>query len=153
MAMDLTISSFTNGGGIPKQHTCDGANVSPALKWGKSPAGTKAICLIMDDPDAPRGTWVHWVLYNLPPETVSLAENTPKTPTLPNGAQQGINDFPGVGYDGPCPPPGPAHRYYFKIYALDAKMELPARATKKQLEEAMKGHILDKGEWMGKYGR
>lgn len=153
MAMNISSSAFDSGGIIPKQYTCSGPDISPALKWGGTPAGTKSICLIMDDPDAPVGTWVHWVLYNLPPDTASLAENVAKAETLPNGALQGTNDFKRVGYGGPCPPPGTPHRYFFKIYALGTKVNLPARATKQQLEAAMKGHILDKAELVGKFGR
>lgn len=153
MAMALMSSAFDKGGNIPVKYTCDGPDVSPPLKWSGLPAGTKSICLIAHDPDAPVGDWVHWVLYNLPPETAGLPENLEKGEKLTNGALQGINDFRRVGYGGPCPPPGPAHRYFFKVYALDEMLNLPPKATRKGLEKAMEGHVLDKAELMGKYGR
>ena len=115
------------------------------------PAGTKALALIMDDPDAPRGTFVHWVLYDLPPDTRSLAEGLAKDRQLANGARQGRNDFGKIGYNGPCPPKGASHRYFFKLYALDAMMNLKAGASKGGLERAMKGHILAQTEISGRY--
>jgi Raf kinase inhibitor-like YbhB/YbcL family protein len=117
------------------------------------PAATKAFALLADDPDAPGGTWVHWVIYDLPANATELAEGQSKTETLGGGAKQGLNDFRKVGYGGPCPPPGPAHRYYFKLYALDAPTALKPRATKQQLLDAMKGHVLAQGELMGRYKR
>lgn len=151
--MQIKSSAFENNGVIPKKYTCDGADVSPPLTWTKAPAGTKSIALICDDPDAPMGTWVHWVLYGLSPDTTSLSENVPKEKEVLNGAKQGITDFRRIGYGGPCPPRGPAHRYFFKVYALDVELNLPSGATKKDLEKAMKGHILAQGELVGKYGR
>ena len=153
--MSLTISSpsFSNGGDIAKKFTCDGADVSPQLSWTEPPAGTKSFALLSDDPDAPVGNWNHWVLWNLPPETRSLAEGLSKTAKLPDGSQQGMNDFRKTGYNGPCPPPGKPHRYYFKLFALDAKLDLKPGAGKRDLEAAMKGHILAQSEWMGRYGR
>lgn len=153
MAFEIRSTAFTAGGTIPKKYTCDGPDVSPPLSWTEPPAGTKSLALIMDDPDAPVGTWVHWVLCNLPASTHELSEGTPTTETLASGARQGANDFRKVGYGGPCPPPGPAHRYFFKLYALDTELNLAPRATKKQLEAAMKGHILAQAELMGRYGR
>ncbi len=153
MGFEITTSAFKTGGPIPKQFTCDGPDVSPALSWNDPPAGTQAFALIMDDPDAPVGTWVHWVLYDLPAQTRALDENVPKLNELPSGARQGRNDFRKTGYGGPCPPPGPAHRYFFKLYALDAKTNLKAGATKAELETAMKGRILAKAELMGRYNR
>lgn len=151
--MELRSSSFDNGGDIPRKYTCDGTDLSPPLRWENPPAGTKAFALIADDPDAPVGTWVHWVFYDMPATTVELAEGTPATETLPSGAKQGINDFRKVGYGGPCPPPGPAHRYYFKLYALDKETNLKPRATKQQLLEAIKGQILAEAQLIGRYKR
>ena len=153
MSLELASTVFQPGGTIPKKFTCDGPDVSPALAWSDAPAGTQSFALIMDDPDAPVGTWVHWVLYDLPAETHELAEGVAKQEELPDGARQGRNDFRRIGYGGPCPPPGPAHRYFFKLYALDQKLGLTARATKADVEKAMKGHILAQGELMGRYGR
>lgn len=153
MAMEIKSPAFQNGGDIPRKYTCDGTDVSPLLRWENPPSGTKAFALIADDPDAPVGTWVHWVIYDLPAETKELAEGVKPNETLPNGAKQGINDFRKVGYGGPCPPPGPAHRYFFKPYALDGETKLRPRATKQQLLDAMKGHILAEAQLMGRYKR
>lgn len=153
MAFDLKSSAFTAGGEIPKKFTCEGPDVSPALAWGDPPAGTQSISLIMDDPDAPAGTWVHWVLYDLPASTRELPEGVPKEEQLSSGARQGRNDFRRIGYGGPCPPPGRPHRYFFKLYALDTKTNLKAGATKAELEKAMRGHILAQTELMGRYKR
>jgi hypothetical protein len=153
--MSLTISSpsFSSGGDIAKKFTCDGADVSPQLSWNEPPAGTKSFALLADDPDAPVGNWNHWVLWDLPPETRGLAEAVSRAARLPDGSQQGTNDFRKTGYNGPCPPPGKPHRYYFKLFALDAKLDLKAGAGKRDLEAAMKGHVLAQAEWMGRYGR
>lgn len=151
--MQIKSAVFENNGLIPKKYTCDGADVSPPLTWAKSPAGTKGIALICDDPDAPMGTWVHWVLYGLSPETQSLAEGVPAQKDVLGGAKQGINDFRKIGYGGPCPPKGPAHRYFFKLYAIDVELNLSSGATKQDVEKAIKGHILDEGQLVGKYGR
>jgi hypothetical protein len=148
----ITSSAFEEGGLIPAKYTCDGADVSPPLQWDAVPEGTKSIALICDDPDAPMGTWVHWVLFNLPSDAKELAENIPAEETLPNGAKQGVNDFGRVGYGGPCPPSG-THRYFFKIYALDTEVVLEAGANKSQLLKAMEGHILGQGQLVGKYKR
>lgn len=153
MKLTLTSSAFEAGGTIPKKFTCDGPDVSPALNWNDPPAGTQSFALIADDPDAPVGTWVHWVLYDLPADARSLVENMPKQEQLSNGACQGRNDFGKIGYGGPCPPPGKPHRYFFKLYALDAKLNLKAGAAKADAEKAMQGHILAQGELMGRYGR
>ena len=152
MEIKITSSVFEDGGLIPSKYTCDGADVSPPLQWDSVPEGTKSIALICDDPDAPMGTWVHWVLFNLPAETKELAENIPPDRTLPNGAKQGTSDFGRIGYGGPCPPSG-THRYFFKIYALDAEVGLEAGASKSQLLGAMEGHILTQGQLIGKYRR
>jgi Raf kinase inhibitor-like YbhB/YbcL family protein len=145
----LTSTAFQAGAEIPRKYTCDGEDVSPPLRWQNAPAGTQAFALIVDDPDAPGGPWVHWVIYDLPATTTELAEASVKTDTLANGAKQGTNDFRNVGYGGPCPPPGPAHRYYFKLYALDAPTHLKPRATKQQVLDALKGHVLGEAELMG----
>ncbi|MCX8108254.1 MAG: YbhB/YbcL family Raf kinase inhibitor-like protein [Verrucomicrobiae bacterium] len=152
MSIKVTSTAFTEGGMIPKQYTCDGKDVSPPLAWEGVPVGAKTIAVICDDPDAPVGTWVHWVLFNLPATVKELPENVPTTKNLPNGAKQGVNDFGRIGYGGPCPPGG-THRYYFKIYALDCELKLEAGATKAQLLKAMEGHILAQGQLMGKYKR
>jgi Raf kinase inhibitor-like YbhB/YbcL family protein len=157
MALSLTSPSFDEGGMIPKKQTCDGTDLSPALQWSGAPEGTKSFALVMDDPDAPPGTWVHWVIYDVPGDAKGLEEGVPKKETLPNGAKQGsvwgVESFSRVGYFGPCPPPGKPHRYYFKLYALDATLNLPPKATKFDVEKAMKGHILAQTQLMGKYGR
>jgi Raf kinase inhibitor-like YbhB/YbcL family protein len=150
--MQVTSNAFHEGGTIPQKYTADGKDVSPPLKWSGAPAGTKSFALICDDPDAPRGTWMHWLVYNLPADHTELAEAIPTHDTLPNGAHQGKNSFNKIGYGGPSPPEG-THRYFFKIYALDAQLNLPAGANKQQLEKAMEGHVLARGELMGKYGR
>lgn len=152
MDIKVTSAAFEEGGLIPPNYTCDGADISPPLRWDAAPEGTKSIALISDDPDAPMGTWVHWVLYNLPAETTELAENIPAQETLPNGAKQGITDFRRVGYGGPCPPSG-THRYFFKIYCVDETLDLPPRSDKAALLKAMDGHVLAQGQLMGKYER
>src|SRR5436309_13694073 len=138
MALSLTSSAFQEGDAIPTRHTCDGADVSPALTWRGAPAGTAAFALIVDDPDAPAGTWVHWVLYDMPATTTATPENVAKveTPSELGGAVQGKNDFRRLGYGGTCPPPGPAHRYFFKLYALATKPGLKPRATKGDRQRA-----------------
>jgi Raf kinase inhibitor-like YbhB/YbcL family protein len=152
MAFQLTTAAFPAGGTIPKQYTCDGPDVSPELSWTDAPAGTKSLALIVDDPDAPGRVWVHWVLFNLPAGTHKLAEGVGKDPELADGSRQGRNDFGKIGYNGPCPPRGPAHRYYFKLYALDSKLDLKAGSTKADLERATKDHVLAHAELVGKFG-
>lgn len=152
MAIKIESPAFKYGDFIPSIYTCDGANISPPLKWEGIPEGTKSIALICDDPDAPIGDWVHWVLYNIPPETKELKENIPPEKILKDNSIHGLNDWKKYGYGGPCPPSG-VHRYYFKIFALDIKLNLGPGATKKQLLDAMKGHIISQGELMGKYQR
>ncbi len=148
--MDIIVSStaFSEGGMIPKKYTRFGIDVSPPLSWNAVPPETKSVALICDDPDAPMGTWVHWVIFNLPSDVKELSENIPLQKTLPNGAKQGINDFQKIGYGGPSPPFG-THRYYFKVYALDTIVDLNAGATKKQLMDAMEGHIIGEGQLKG----
>jgi len=153
MTIQLTSPAFVEGEFIPAKHTCDGEDVSPPLKWTGLPEGAKNLALICDDPDAPMGTWVHWVMFGLPPTVTELAEKVPTTETLANGARQGINDFKRIGYGGPCPPSGRPHRYFFKLYALNAEIPLKPGATKKELLRAMDGHILAEGQLMSKYQR
>lgn len=152
MAITVTSPAFTEGGTIPSKYTCDGKNISPPLKWAGATPAAKSFALISDDPDAPMGTWVHWVMWNIPANVNELAENIPTDKDLPNGSKQGITDFRRYGYGGPCPPSG-THRYYFKLYALDTMLDLPANTTKADLLNAMKGHILAEGQLMAKYKR
>jgi Raf kinase inhibitor-like YbhB/YbcL family protein len=152
MEIKITSPAFEDNGLIPPRYTCDGADISPPLQWDALPEGTKSIAIICDDPDAPMGTWVHWVLFNLPAETKELVENIPPDRTLPDGASQGISDFGRIGYGGPAPPSG-THRYFFKIYALDTQIDLTSGANKRQLLNAMQGHILGRGQLIGKYKR
>jgi len=151
--LQLTSSAFAEGTSIPARYTCDDKNVSPPLKWNGVPPGAKSLVLIADDPDAPAGTWVHWVLYDLPASTTELPEDLPAEQYVPGGAKQGLNDFKKPGYGGPCPPPGKAHRYLFKIYALDEQLGLKPGATKKIVERAMEKHILGNGQLLGTYKR
>ncbi len=152
--MDIKIKSpaFVPGGKIPGKYTCDGMDISPPLVCTSGPEKTKTFALICDDPDAPRYTWVHWVLFNLPADIIELRENVPPARELESGAKQGMNDFRKIGYGGPCPPGG-THRYYFKLYALDTEINLEAGATKSELVKAMEGHILAEGQLMGRYER
>lgn len=153
MAFSITSPSFTNGGDIAKKFTCDGADISPQLTWNEPPAGTKTFALLVDDPDAPAGNWNHWTMWNLPSSLRGLPEGVGKDAQLSDSSEQGENDFGKTGYNGPCPPKGKPHRYYFKLFALGTNLELKAGAKKKGLEAAMEGHILAQAEWMGKYGR
>ncbi|MBV9123808.1 MAG: YbhB/YbcL family Raf kinase inhibitor-like protein [Planctomycetes bacterium] len=151
--MQLTSPAFANDGVLPKKFTADGPNVSPPLEWSGAPATTKSFALICDDPDAPRETWVHWVLFNIPANVHDLPEGVPQEKVVLGSAKQGTNSFREIGYNGPSPPKGPPHRYVFKIYALEVLLDLKERATMGQLEAAMMGHILTKGKLTGKYGR
>ena len=152
VGITVTSDAFAEAGMIPMQYTCDGADISLALMWNGIPDGAKSLALICDDPDAPSKTWVHWVLYNLPPELTGLPDSIPSNEVLDNGARHGITDFGRFGYGGPCPPSG-THRYFFKLYALDTMLDLSGRVDKGQLEAAMEGHILASGQLMGKYTR
>jgi Raf kinase inhibitor-like YbhB/YbcL family protein len=152
-ALRVTSPAFRDGAPIPAKHTCDGADVSPALAWEGTPKGTRSLALICDDPDAPGGTWVHWVLFCLPPSAKGLPEGVRKVVGLPDGSRQGLSDFKRTGYGGPCPPAGKPHRYFFKVYALDAALDLQGAVTKARLEAAMKGHILAQGALVGTYRR
>lgn len=153
MAFRIESPAFSAQGKIPPKYTCDGTDVSPPLVWKEAPEGTKSFALISDDPDAPVGNWVHWVVYDLPPGTQELQEAVPKTERLASGAKQGLTDFREVGYGGPCPQPGKPHRYFFKLYALDTALDLPPKATKADLLVAMTGHVLAQAELVGLYQR
>jgi Raf kinase inhibitor-like YbhB/YbcL family protein len=152
-AMHVNSKLLSPGGEFPKRETCDGQNTSPQLAWSGAPPGTRSFALILDDPDAPGGTFTHWLLWNIPSATHELPENLPKTAELADGARQGRNDFGKAGYGGPCPPPGKPHRYFFRLFALDNAPAVKAGAGREELERALPGHILARGELMGRYGR
>jgi Raf kinase inhibitor-like YbhB/YbcL family protein len=145
--MKISSNAFEHNWQIPKKYTCDGSDVNPPLKFEGVPSEAKSLALIVDDPDAPVGTWVHWVLWNIDPKTSEIKENS-----VPKGAHQGMNDFRKNDYGGPCPPSG-AHRYFFKLYAIDITLNLAPNATKSDIESAIKGHILAKAELIGLYKR
>ena len=153
MTISISSSAFKEGERIPARYSCEGRNTSPPLSWGEPPEKTRSFALIVDDPDAPGGVFVHWVLYNLPADVRQLGEGVPAQERLQNEALQGKTDFGRVGYGGPCPPRGPVHHYRFTLYALDNPVDLSPGATKKQLLDAMKGHILTKGQLTGTYQR
>ena len=142
----VTSAAFSEGGNIPSKFTCDGANTSPALKIAGAPPEAKALLLIADDPDAPSGLFTHWLVWNLDPKSGSIPEGAAA------GGTQGKNDFGKTGYGGPCPPSG-SHRYYFRVYALDQQLSLPSGARRKEVDAAMKGHVIAQGELMGRYAR
>lgn len=152
MSLTLESPAFVNGQMIPVKYTCDGANISPPLKWSGVPEGTQSFALIFDDPDAPAKTWVHWVLFNIPGDVRALKEQIPADKRLANKAIHGLNDFKKHGYGGPCPPDG-SHGYHMKLYALDTMLNLSPRITKQQLQDAMKEHILANTTLKGKYER
>ena len=151
----ITIHSpaFEEGKEIPSKYTCSGQDLSPPLKWESVPSEAKSLALIVSDPDAPRGTFIHWVVYNLPARLTELGEDILKEPVVKGGGQQGKNDADDYGYHGPCPPPGAPHHYHFKIYALDSDLQLQSGATAADVEKAMKGHVLATGELVGIFGR
>ncbi|MEW6218440.1 MAG: YbhB/YbcL family Raf kinase inhibitor-like protein [Thermodesulfobacteriota bacterium] len=153
MKLSLTTTAFVANGEIPEKHTCDDADQSPALTWAGVPAAAKSLVLVVDDPDAPAGTWTHWLLFNLPATEVGLAEGVPAKKELPNRARQGLNDFRRIGYGGPCPPRGKSHRYFFRLYALDSLLDLAPGATRSEVLSAIKGRILAQAELMGTYQR
>jgi Raf kinase inhibitor-like YbhB/YbcL family protein len=153
MKIQITSPAFAEGQPIPLKHSFNDKDLSPALQWSGVPPAAKSLALICDDPDAPMGTWVHWVIYDLPPTTAGLAEGVAKSPELANGAKQGVNDYKKIGYGGPCPPPGQPHRYFFKLYALDILPALKSGATKADLLQAMEGHVLAEGQLMGTFQR
>lgn len=151
--MKLKSAGFLEGADIPKLYSCEGEDLSPELEWSGPPAGAKSFALVCDDPDAPAGTWVHWVIYNIPGNSSSLPRGVAKKARLENGALQGLNSWPKTGYNGPCPPPGKPHRYFFRLYALDSKLDLKENATEEELLKAVKGRILAEAELMGRYKR
>ncbi len=153
MGFELTSPAFKQGGDIPKQHTCDGADRSPPLTWRAPPPGTAAFALVCDDPDAPGGLWVHWVVWGMPATATTLPEGVKPEPTRADGSRQGTNDFKRLGYNGPCPPRGTPHRYVWSLHALDAAPDLPPGATRQQLLDAIKPHTLATADLMGRYGR
>jgi Raf kinase inhibitor-like YbhB/YbcL family protein len=149
----LASPAFSPGGAIPRQHTCDGADQSPPLSWSNLPDGTKSLALIVEDPDAPNGTFTHWVLFNIPPEPSELNSGVVKQTILPNGARHGRNDFRRGGYGGPCPPRGPAHRYVFRLLALDTPLTVTPGGAPSEIRAAATGHLLGEAELVGTYGR
>lgn len=151
--LTVTSPAFTHEAMIPSKYTCDAADVSPEISWEGAPEGAKSFVLISDDPDAPMGTWVHWVMYNIPKDVAKLPEAVPKKETLEDGTLQGVSSFNDIGYGGPCPPSG-THRYYFKVYAVDVALDLDPKGTNKdKVLKAIEGHVLAYGELMGKYKR
>lgn len=147
--LKISSSAFENNDTIPKKYTCDGEDISPPITWGGVTGEIKSLVLICDDPDAPMGTWVHWVVYNIPPQTEGFSEGVESIDTLDSGAIQGMTDFGRVGYGGPCPPSGPVHHYHFKLYGLDKMLEAEEKINKEQLLKKMEGHIVAKGELIG----
>jgi Raf kinase inhibitor-like YbhB/YbcL family protein len=152
MSINISSAAFQNGEFIPAKYTCDGANISPPLRWNGIPEGAKTLVLIADDPDASGRTFVHWVIYNIPAHEKELLEGVTPNRNIPEEVLMGTNDFGHIGYGGPCPPPG-THRYFFKLYALNSPLHLEAGATKNQVLKAMEKHILGQGEIMGRYKR
>ncbi len=153
MAFTIRSTAISAGGAIASIYTCDDRDISPPLSWENPPDGTESFILICDDPDAPMGTWVHWVIYNIPGSVRSLQEGFPTTPELKDGTLQGENDFGRIGYGGPCPPRGKPHRYFFKLYALNKKPKVSSGLTKRDIFRAAKDHIIGQAEFFGKYAR
>ncbi len=153
MSLKLTSPAFSEGRTIPNKYTCDGKNISPELYWSDPPEGTRSFALICDDPDAPAGTWVHWVIYGIIEKSNNLSEGIPASESVLGGVLQGINSFGNIGYGGPCPPKGKPHRYFFKLYALDSKLSIKSGVGKEELLTAMTDHVLEEAILMGKYGR
>jgi Raf kinase inhibitor-like YbhB/YbcL family protein len=153
MAFELTSSAFSEGAAIPRRHACNGENLSPALLWQKTAMAVQSYALMAEDPDAPSGTFIHWVLFNIPSDRNQLPEGISVKPDIPGIGRQGINDAQTHGYYGPCPPPGKPHRYFFKILAIDRILDLPGDCTAVQLRQAMQSHLLDSGSLMGTYHR
>ena len=153
MALELSSPAFKAGEYIPEVFSCGGRDISPSLTWQGVPPGTVTLALTCTDPDAPVGIWVHWIIFNLPASLRGLEDNFPVRANLPSGIRQGMNDFRKIGYLGPCPPPGRPHRYFFRLYALDRQLDLPAGVSRPDLEKAMKGHILEEAELMGLFRR
>jgi Raf kinase inhibitor-like YbhB/YbcL family protein len=150
--LQLSSGSFEGDAAIPAKYTCDGEDISPALLWNDPPPATRSFALVVDDPDAPNGTVVHWLIYDIPADSHGLQEGVPKDKKLRDGALQGRNSHGKIGYSGPCPPHGAVHHYFFKLYALDEITKLKPKATKPELEQAMKGHILGKAQLIGRFG-
>ncbi|HRS54916.1 MAG: YbhB/YbcL family Raf kinase inhibitor-like protein [Desulfomonilia bacterium] len=150
--MEITSQAFGQGGMIPPKYTCKGENVSPPIAWKKVPEGTKSITIICEDPDAPRGIWVHWVYYDIPPQASPLPENIPAVERPAVGGTQGITDSLTIGYEGPCPPSG-THRYIFRVFAVDTELNLPPGSTKEEVLASMEGHLLGMGELMGRFSK
>lgn len=153
MVLSVSSTAFQDGDRIPSKYTCQGQDISPLLAWGELPVGVQSLALIMDDPDAPGGVFTHWVIFNIPSDSRELLEAVSTQAELPSGALQGKNDFGRIGHGGPCPPPGSPHRYQFTLYALDRPLDLKAGASKKQVLDAMQGHILARGQLIGTYQR
>jgi Raf kinase inhibitor-like YbhB/YbcL family protein len=151
--MKIISPAFADGAPVPVEHTCEGNGSSPGIAWSEVPVNTRSFALVCDDPDAPRGTWVHWLLFNLPADAVELAPAVPPAPELPSGARQGINDSGNVGYGGPCPPRGRPHRYFFRLYALDCTLNLAPGVKRPELDHAMAGHVLADATLMGTFQR
>ncbi|HTV55722.1 MAG TPA: YbhB/YbcL family Raf kinase inhibitor-like protein [Terriglobia bacterium] len=152
-AFQVYSTAFRSGGFIPQKYTCGGDNASPALSWREVPAGAKSLVLILSDPDAPGGTWIHWLVYNLSANARQLPEGLSKAGDIKGGGKQGTNSFQDVGYGGPCPPPGDPHHYHFTLYALNVRLALQAGASLDQVDRAMKGHIIGKADLVGLYKR
>ena len=152
MSLKIKSSTFSDGGIIPSKYTCDGANISPPLEWENIPSTTESLALICNDPDAPAGNWVHWVVYNISASVTSLPENQPTIIKMDNGTIQGLNDFGNNGYGGPSPPHG-VHRYFFNLYALNATIDFDEKMTKPKLIQVIEGHVLSMGFLIGRYER
>ncbi len=153
MGLALFSPAFPNNGTLPPRFACDGADRSPPLRWLGAPDGTGSFALVMKDPDAPRGEWVHWLLYEIPAELRGLGEGLPRVTEITGVGRQGINDYGQLGYGGPCPPPGPPHRYIFTLYALETRLDLPPGIRLAELKRVIQDHILAHSQWSGRYGR
>lgn len=151
--MQVTSPAFAEGEFIPRRYTCDGDDLSPPLEWLDVPSGARSMAVVCDDPDAPAGTWVHWVIYGLSAAVTGLAEGVRPVEVTADGAKQGVNDFRRIGYGGPCPPPDAAHRYFFRLYAMDCEVDLSPGATKAALLKAIEGHVVEEAALMGRYKR
>jgi len=153
VGMKLESPAFKQGGMIPQKYTCDAGDASPPLSWSEVPPGAVSLCLIVDDPDAPILTWVHWVMYNIPPGVPGLKEGLSARDAAESGMTQGTNSWRRTGYGGPCPPGHSTHRYFFKLYAVDKNLEIKPGASKRDLEKAMSGHVLEEAQLVGVYSR
>lgn len=153
MSLSISSAAFTEGSRIPEQYTCEGKDISPPLSWNDAPEGTESFALICDDPDAPMGTWDHWVIFNIPADSEGLSEAVPTEESLANGSKHGLNSWKNTNYGGPCPPPGNPHRYFFKLYALDTMLPLTSEVNKSSLEKTMQDHILEEAQLMGTFSR